>query len=83
MMVSKKITCNDGLVISVQASDGHYCEPRTNSGPWTHVEVGYPSRQIPELMEYAEDKDRPTETVYAYVPIEIMADIINSAGGMK
>lgn len=33
------IRCADGCVYSVQASSGHWSIPRSNDGPWTHVEV--------------------------------------------
>jgi hypothetical protein len=33
------IYCKDGTLYSVQASDGHYCSPNDNTGPWTAFEV--------------------------------------------
>ena len=38
-----RIFCNDGFSLSVQASRDHYSIPRNNEGPYTHVEVGFPS----------------------------------------
>jgi len=40
-----EIVCADGTRYSVQASDGHYCSPKTKDGPWTSFEVWprYPS----------------------------------------
>ena len=43
--VVDRIVCADGHTLSVQASETHYCTPRDNRGPWTHVEVGYPTAQ--------------------------------------
>ena len=74
-----RIECDDGLVMSVQASSMHYCTPRDNVGPWTHVEIGYPSRVIPELAQYGE---QGYSSVYAYVPIELVENIIEASGGM-
>lgn len=76
-----RIECKDGFTISVQASRFHYSEPRENSGPYTRVEVGFPTEKCEELMEYAENASEPTDTVYAYVPIEIVEALIEKHGG--
>jgi hypothetical protein len=76
------ILCKDGFKFSVQASSFHYCSPRNNIGPYSHVEVGYPSQTpIPEIMEYAEDASKPTQTVYGYVPVELVQKLIDAHGG--
>lgn len=47
--IRPQITCKDGIHLSVQASDGHYCSPRRNgTGPYFEVEVGYPSIRPPK-----------------------------------
>lgn len=80
--VAKRITCVDGFSLSVQASFAAYCSPRTNVGPWREVEVGFPSA-VPELiMEYAEEPLRAKDTVYGYVPIELVEELISLHGGM-
>jgi len=33
-------------------------------------------------MRYAEDYDKPTDTVYAYVPSSVIIDVIENHGGM-
>lgn len=69
--------------LSVQASDTHYSAPRMIDLPcYSEVEVGYPSIRIDELMQYAEDADNPTETVYGYVPVEVIDDIARKHGGI-
>lgn len=77
-----KIVCKNGLTLSVQASSFHYCSPRNDSGPWNKVEVGYPSRKIEDLMEYAENPAAPTETVYAFVPHDVIEKIVLDNGGL-
>lgn len=78
------IECEDGFTMSVQASGFfHYCEPRNDDGPYTHFEVGFPSEYEDKLMPYAEDEERPTETVYACVPLEIVEHIIKKHGGVR
>ena len=81
--LAKRITCNDGFSLSVQASWGAYCVPRTNIGPWDQVEVGFPSDKPELIMEYAEDPDRPTDTVYGYVPVHLVERLIELHGGMS
>lgn len=77
-----KILCADGLEISVQASHYHYCSPRTdNALEYYEVEVGFPSEKIEEFMEYAEDSEDPTGTVYANVPVELVEAVIAAHGG--
>ena len=67
--------------MSVQASSNHYCSPREDEGPWTHVEVGYPNRVEPLLWEWAEVKGAWTDTVYPRVPVEVVAAVVELHGG--
>ena len=77
------IVCQDGFVMSVQGSVFAYCSPRNNEGPYTHVEVGFPSVAEPMLKAFAEDPDNLTNTVYGYVPVTLVLDVINKHGGTK
>jgi hypothetical protein len=79
--VAPRVVCADGFNMSVQAREHAYCSPRDNNGPWYQVEVGYPSERSELLMPYVEDSERPTQTVYGYVPIEIVAQVIDEHGG--
>lgn len=91
------IVCRDGFLISVQASRYHYCldstgqrpSPIQNRGhqpvlPYIAVECGFPSER-PEpwssWREFADDPDDPTGTVYAYVPVDVVAALIELHGG--
>lgn len=76
------ITCADGLSFSAQASKFHYCTPRNSIGPWTAVEIGFPSQRVGEFMEYADDPDDATGTVYGYVPVEAVEAVIDRHGGI-
>jgi len=80
---AKAIVCSDGTTMSVQVGPGLYCAPRDVCGPWHQVEVGFPSKALPEIMDFAEDGDAPTKTVYGYVPIEILAAAVDACGGLK
>jgi len=78
-----RIVCADGESLSVQASEYSYCLPReTGAEQYTHVEVGFPSC-VPNarMMEYCDDIDNPTDTIYAYVPVEVVLEFINEHGG--
>jgi hypothetical protein len=81
--LAMRIQCRDGFSLSVQASHGAYCSPRTNIGPWHSVEVGFPSETPSGILTYAEEPERPTETVYGYVPIEMVEQLIQSHGGSE
>ena len=80
----KPVVCEDGFTMSVQASEYHYCSPRRSGlgESYTSVEVGFPSEKEDLLMEHAEDYDKPTGTVYPYVPVEVVLQVIMKHGGM-
>jgi hypothetical protein len=82
------IECRDGFYISVQGHRGGYSSPRANDADYySHVECGYPSAPVPELAEYKdgdrENRASDTESVYGYVPVNVVADLLNAHGGIK
>ena len=80
---NKRVLCKDGFAMSVQAHDGAYCSPREdNASTYTEVEVAYPNMYEPLLMQWVEDDTRPCDTVYAYVPRQVVALVIAKHGGM-
>lgn len=81
--MSRHVICASGLRMSVQASSDHYCRPRVdNAESYTHFEIGFPSNVVPQILEYAEDADSPTGTVYCYVPAEVIDAVIAENGGI-
>ena len=76
------VKCADGFSMSVQASKRSYCYPRNDLGPYTEVEVGFPSSWDFYLQPYAEDPGRPTDTVYGYVPADTIVMCVDAHGGM-
>ena len=78
------VVCKDNFKMSVQASANHYCSPKVNGSAmsYSHVEVGFPTEKEDLLMDYCEDRDEPTETVYAYVPAAVIIDVIEKHGGI-
>lgn len=74
----KRIECKDGFTISVQASEYNYCEPRYNDCNYYYeVECGFPNSKPEFIMDYADDPDNPTETVYGYVPVALVEQLID------
>jgi len=76
-----RVVCADGFSMSVQADEGKYCSPRDDKGPYTAVEIGFPSAYCFYLQDYAEDSSKPTETVYGWVPVEQVYLCIDAHGG--
>lgn len=86
-ILMKRIVCEDGFNFSVQANYGAYCTPRlTHRNKFTNIyieyEIGYPSEYEQMIIEYAEDSESPTNTVYPYVPKEIIEAVIAKHGGI-
>ena len=81
--LNKKVTCKDGFTMSVQANEGAYCSPRIDKAlKYTAVEVGYPSEREDLLMEWAEEPEKPTCTVYGYVPTTRITLVVAKHGGI-
>ena len=79
----KPITCKSGLEMSVQASAFHYSIPKSdNAEYYSEVEVGFPTKPEPLLLEYADEPDKPLDTVYAYVPVSVVKAVIEKHGGI-
>ena len=81
--LNKMVVCKDGFSMSVQANENAYCEPRLNyQRKYNLVEVGFPSKEERLLMPWCEDKGKPTDTVYGYVPADVVTNVIVKHGGM-
>lgn len=78
-----RIYCKDGFNMSVQAGNAIYCEPRTNlETGYSSAEIGFPSEEEPLINKYAENPNDYTETVYGYVPCELIDEVIEKHGGI-
>ena len=78
------IICNDGFRMSVQAGYGIYSSPIFNGAlHYTSVEIGFPSNGDRLIAEYAECPQDLTETIYPYVPSEIVDELIEKHGGIN
>jgi hypothetical protein len=76
---SVTITCADGFSFSIARGEFAYCVPRNDEGPYTMVEIGFPSER-PEpwdaWRERCETPSDPTETVYPFVPVALVSELI-------
>ena len=82
------ISCKDVFTMSVQGAEYSYCKPREDypDKPYTNVECGYTSSKptTMALLAYAElcGTDDYTETVYGWVPIEVVQAELDAHGGI-
>ena len=82
----KRIVCTDGFSMSVQVGENLYCTPRINlkdASKYKAVEIGFPNRKELLLLDWAEDPLSPTDTVYGYVPVSVVNEVIKKHGGFK
>lgn len=77
-----RIYCKDGFNMSVQGSEGHYCSPRSNQDYYYSMEIGFPSSEEECILEFAEEPSKPTDTVYGWVPTDLIQILINKHGGI-
>ena len=91
MKVSRnpKLVCKDGFTMSVQAGQSLYSSPRDVADKYEQAEVGFPSSPEPLITKYAEDWEvegdddqRLCDTVYPYVPVELIDEVIHKHGGI-
>ena len=83
MKLNEQIICKDGFTMSVQAHESAYCIPRiTGAEKYTEVEVGFPSKAESLLIEWAENKNSPCNTVYGYVPAARISLVCVKHGGI-
>lgn len=45
------------------------------------MELGFPTEKVEAWQQYAEEPGKPTETVYAYMPLAVVAQTILDKGG--
>ena len=91
MMTSTRlpqIVCTDGFTMSVQVGYSLYSTPKKVAKRYSAVEIGYPSEHEPLIEEYAEcytfeelDIDF-TDTIYPYVPVKIVDNVLEKHGGI-
>ena len=78
------LKCKDGFTMSVQGSEHNYSCPRRDveATQYSEMEIGFPSQEEPLILEYAEQPEIPTGTVYGYVPVDLIQKVIDKHGGL-
>lgn len=80
---NKRVVCADGASMSVQASRLHYCTPEDDEGPYTAVEVGYPSGIADEeFVDAYAHQLYVGQDITPRVPVYTILSIIERHGGM-
>lgn len=79
--VRPAITIADKLTLSIQASEFHYCIPRDNNGPYSHVEVAIVEGGMPKILKPF--WEGMPGGVCGYVPVERINYLIRKHGGVK
>ena len=89
MLISSKlpqIVCSDGFTMSVQVGNSLYSDPKKVAKRYSKVEIGYPSDHEPLIEKWAENlfEDMPdfTDTVYPYVPVKVVNEVLKKHGGI-
>ena len=81
--LNEYVVCADGFRMSVQANENAYCEPRRDhQEKYVLVEIGFPSEEEALIMPWCEEPKKPAETVYGYVPVDVVTNVIVKHGGM-
>ena len=82
--INRAICCRDGFRMSVQASRDHFCVPRADVGPYTHVEVASTNELEELLLPFADGPQivgtRPE--LYVRVPAEVVRAVIRKHAGI-
>lgn len=77
-----RIKCADGFTVSVQAGKGLRSCPNDDADEYRAVELGYPSQEDDLILDYTEDVFDPCATVYNFVPIETVDELLSKHGGI-
>ena len=67
----------------VSAGPNCGCTPRERTGPWTHLEVGFPNGQdYAAIYESVRNMTDPESLTALYVPVELINEMISQYGGL-
>ena len=81
------IICADGFSVSIQGGFGLYSDPReaVPGKRYKELELGFPSKSdslIQKYMEVYKENHCPTDAVYPFVPVDVIAQLIRKHGGL-
>jgi hypothetical protein len=72
-----------GRVLSVQASPGHYCNPKHSEGPYGSVEVMVIKGPVPRTFIRNNGGRFSTDDVYGWVPVTLVEAVVEQDGGLE
>lgn len=72
----------DGLRLSVQASEGHYCSPKDRVGPYSSVEVLAMSRHKLPTFGKPSDTFDGGDRLWGWLPVATINAEIERRGGL-
>ena len=78
--LSKRYVLHDGTILSIQASEVHYCAPMNNIGPYTRAEVHVALGNGPD--DWGDYEDGEEGVYYGYVPTDLIERFIADRGGL-
>lgn len=79
----ESLVCASGLILSVQGSEFHYCTPRSNTGPYSAVEVMVMEGEVTTAWEeFTNDVDTKYR-VYSWMPVKLVNQTIEDNGGIQ
>jgi hypothetical protein len=81
-IVRPRVRCADGYTVSVQAGNRWNSEPQLDTGWYSKVELGYPTAADEELRDYADEKRDLRGTVYGFVPVKLVDEVLTKHGGI-
>lgn len=83
--VRKAVRTKRGRLFSIQASKGHYCSPKDDTGPYGSVEVMVIEGTHPAAFIRSNNGQRSTDAgIYGWVPVSVVEHVINKIdGGVK
>ena len=71
-----------GFRLSVQGSTGHYSSPRNNDGPYTALEIGFPTYADGRPYRAPKSWGRAGGQVWGWVPLESILRLVRKHGGV-
>lgn len=80
--VRAPIICKDGTILSVQASEGHYCNPRHREGPWSCVEVSVSNNRLRFDAWGLESERWSGGRIWGYLNVDKVNAEIERRGGL-
>jgi hypothetical protein len=78
-----KIVCMDGFKMSVQGNEMAYSIPRKTGPQFSAMEIGFPSEPEDLIITYADNPADPTGTVYGYIPMKLIEQVVLKHGGIN